>query len=167
MAGGEWRSGAAEDATAPRDGRAECFVCTEEDAPLLRVCKCNMRVHRHCLQTLVNRVPAHAQRCPLCRHPYDMDVTVRRVLRIRDALTFWYYAIAVFCLAVLVAWLGLGSPPWMDFVPHMFIPLTPCVWLMAVIVHAWGHTVRGRPLLCASYRREVVWRTLRTPPASP
>lgn len=52
----------------------ECFICeTHISGQLLyRPCLCDLRVHDHCMQGVVTRVPSHATECAVCRQPYSV-----------------------------------------------------------------------------------------------
>ena len=65
----------------------ECFVCLDGAPPLFQVCRCKTaRVHAHCLDELIRRVPAHEDEyCPICLEAYDLS-SIERRRACRDAL---------------------------------------------------------------------------------
>jgi hypothetical protein len=47
-----------------------CFVCLESTGARLKVCECSTVVHAACMRKLVEQVPAHRERCAVCKAPY-------------------------------------------------------------------------------------------------
>ena len=82
-----------------------CFLCGVATPPLLRACHCDTRVHTACFLRLL-RVPAHAERCPVCQYTYRLrrrNVVVlhpRRAAAWCGALSAWLF-VAMTCAVVL------------------------------------------------------------------
>ena len=86
----------------------ECFVCLDSAPPLFQVCRCKTaRVHAHCLDELIRRVPAHEDEyCPICLEAYDL-ASIERRRACRDALEL-LLALSVFGSLVYAA-MGLAA----------------------------------------------------------
>lgn len=56
---------------------AECYVCLQDDPPLIKPCKCTSMVHPACLVKAINNVKAHKTTCPVCKEQYTIQ-TVRK-----------------------------------------------------------------------------------------
>lgn len=84
----------------------ECFVCTESDPPLHRICACHTLVHPRCLQKLLD-VPAHAHGCPVCQQRYEVRQVTSRVWRYSPLLVACWALEAVFVVGCVAALLVL------------------------------------------------------------
>lgn len=65
-----------------------CYVCLNDDdpRPLYRPCLCDRLVHEACHTELVNTVPAHRDKCPVCLKEHSgetYDVITRRDVVVR------------------------------------------------------------------------------------
>lgn len=94
-----------------------CFVCgDDDDSDVVRVCDCTTVVHRHCFESLVQKVPSHAEQCPICTSAYDVVKKRTRtecglkpqIKPVLYAAALWVYASSLlfFCFASLMRHVG-------------------------------------------------------------
>lgn len=77
----------------------ECMICAGSAQPLYKPCRCDIVIHRECLDRLVT-VPTHSHSCAVCKHPYDIRVVRRRVACVASDMP--RYAICLFAAAYVV-----------------------------------------------------------------
>lgn len=97
-----------------------CFVCGDDNgADVVRVCDCTTVVHRACFESLVRKVPSHAERCPICTSTYEVvkkstrtECGLKPQMRpVLYAAALWVYASALlfFCFTSLLRHVGTRS----------------------------------------------------------
>lgn len=136
----------------------ECFVCSESDGPLYRVCKCKTLIHEQCYCRLVS-VPSHATRCAICRSPYNLTLQTKSRIGC-DVLT---------CVCVLYGILMVCASPFLLFRiwDQEAGPMRTTLILCTVMMFATGSIFslkvclshwRSSGRMCCIYEKKVVVR---------
>lgn len=118
-----------------------CFICESGDArALYRVCKCNTRAHRDCIEDVIRRVSTHSSHCPVCRTPYDISsrrVYTFRVVGRNAAELITAYAVTAFLLCVTSLMYTIGT----DVCARTGLLCTATIGFTSATLSACGLTV--------------------------
>lgn len=137
----------------------ECFVCLEASRPLFQPCQCRHHVHAHCFVECIQRVPAHAERCPVCRQAYAVRMHTRRRPHC-DLLLLELYAMAIGATGGLVVLLVLAEPsqwPHVAFlaVRIMLVSMVAMLWWSVAAAHGIARRLTGQWCPCRLDRTVV------------
>lgn len=87
----------------------ECYVCLNERPILIKPCGCNALVHEECLIKVIKSVPAHADRCPVCKTNYGLVKTFKYELQ---RSPYWLSFISVNISFALIIWAVIHVDVW-------------------------------------------------------
>ena len=80
-----------------------CFLCADSREPLYRVCKCSTVVHETCMNELINRVPSHQEKCPVCTESYRIAIHSRKYQISYDKTKLYLFGSLTLGVSIIVS----------------------------------------------------------------